>query len=61
MRYRRRALNLSQRQLAERLGRSQQWVWKIEDGALSPRLDDALAIAAALGLPLARLLPEAHR
>lgn len=61
VRYSRRARDLTQRQLGETIGRSQQWVWKVEGGLLSPSIDDALALAEALRIPLARLLPERHR
>lgn len=61
VRFYRRARDLSQRTLGDSLGRSQSWVWKVEDGALSPSVDDALAIARALGVRLVELLPESQR
>jgi ribosome-binding protein aMBF1 (putative translation factor) len=53
----RRARDLSQRELGAALQRSQSWVWKVEDGHLSPSIDDALALARALGVRLVELLP----
>lgn len=42
----------SQRELAEKLGWPQSKISKILSGAQSPRLDDAIALAAALGWEL---------
>ncbi len=61
MRTWRRARDLSQRQLGDVIGHSQSWVWKVEDGRLSPTIDDAVLIARALDVSVADLLPPEHR
>lgn len=42
------AAGVTQRGLAERIGRSQQWVSAVESGHLAPRDGERLSIAAAL-------------
>jgi transcriptional regulator with XRE-family HTH domain len=56
VRRRRRAAGLSQAQLAERSGVSRQAVGALESGRHLPRVDAALAIAAALGTTVEDLL-----
>ena len=53
--------DITQRQLAERVGMSQSHVWKIENGVVDARVSNVVEIARALGfepvlLP-ARLVP----
>ncbi|MFF9554616.1 helix-turn-helix domain-containing protein [Streptomyces albus] len=49
--------NLSQEQLAERIGAERRTVVRIELGITSPPLDRLLHIARVLGVPPASLLP----
>ncbi|WP_431979985.1 helix-turn-helix domain-containing protein [Streptomyces qinglanensis] len=51
--------NLSQEQLAERIGVERRTVVRIELGTTSPPLDRILWIARALDVPPASLLPDA--
>lgn len=51
---------LTQEDLAERLGRSQQWVSRRITGRTPVDAADVEQIAAALGVPLTRLLPHAE-
>ena len=53
----RKELKLSQAEVADRVGVPQQTVWKWENGEQRIRLDDAAALAEALGVPLASFLP----
>lgn len=60
MRRIREALNLSQKQLGERAGISQQHVYKLESGAFkNPGLDVAVKVARGLGITLGELLAVA--
>ena len=47
----------TQGDLASELGKSQQWLGKVEAGDLTVSLKDSIAIAEALGIPIRRLLP----
>jgi transcriptional regulator with XRE-family HTH domain len=49
---RRRALGLSQQELAERLGTSQTQIWRIESGQANPTLDTLVRLSEILGLDL---------
>lgn len=48
--------NLTQEKLAELAGMDRQAINRIEQGHASPRLDNLIRIAEALGLPLADLV-----
>lgn len=50
--------NLTQEQLAERLGAERRTVVRIELGVTSPPLDRILHIARALGVPPSDLMPD---
>jgi transcriptional regulator with XRE-family HTH domain len=52
----RRALDLTQEELAERVGTSPEWVSQVERGVGKPSLDLLLKVADALHVPLAHLL-----
>lgn len=54
-------LKLSQRDLAERAGTSQQQIQRIEAGTISTSLDAARAISRALGKPFEVVFPEAAK
>ena len=56
----RRALQLTQKDLAERAGLGQAEVSKIERGRKSPTLDTYSRLAAALGLQVPRLARRRH-
>ncbi|MCY3892387.1 MAG: helix-turn-helix transcriptional regulator [Acidimicrobiaceae bacterium] len=49
LRRRRRHRGWTQAQLAHRVGRSQQWVSKLESGRIEPSIGDALLVLQALG------------
>jgi len=57
VRHVRATMDMTQLDLAAALGKSQQWLGKVEAGGLAVSLKDALAIAEELGVPLSRLLP----
>jgi DNA-binding XRE family transcriptional regulator len=57
----RRALHLTQKELAEKAGLGQAEVSKIERGRKSPTLDTYSRLAAALGLEVPRLVRRRHR
>lgn len=57
----RRALNLTQKELAQKAGLGQAEVSKIERGRKSPTLDTYSRLAAALGLEVPRLARRRHR
>lgn len=46
---------MSQAQLAEAAGTSEEWIRRIERGARSPSFDTLEALSAALGVTVARL------
>lgn len=54
-------LGLTQRQLAERAGTSQQQIQRVESGAVAARLDLAGRISAALGESMEKLFPKSSR
>lgn len=56
VRARRRELGLTQEGLAEQVGMSVAWVTKIENGRFVPSPDAIRRLAAATGLPAARLI-----
>jgi transcriptional regulator with XRE-family HTH domain len=60
LRRHREAQDLEQRVLADRVGRSQQWLAKIEAGNQSVKLEDAELLAEALGLDVVYLLVSEH-
>jgi transcriptional regulator with XRE-family HTH domain len=57
LRVTREEMEVSQSELARRIGVSQQTIAKIEHGGQRVRLDDAARVADALGVPLVALLP----
>ncbi len=57
----RRALHLTQKELAEKAGLGQAEVSKIERGRKSPTLDTYSRLAAALGLAVPSLARRRHR
>src|SRR5260370_24177604 len=57
----RRALNLTQAQLAERSGVAQAEISRIERGRKSPTMDTYSRLAAALGLRLSLVKPRSSR
>jgi len=57
----RRALNLTQAQLAERSGVAQTEISRIERGRKSPTMDTYSRLAAALGLRLSLVKPRSSR
>src|SRR5689334_9421253 len=61
IRNQRKALGLTQQQLAHLVGTSQQQVQRIEAGAQTIRLDLAVSIAEALKSSLTDLFPGLHR
>jgi transcriptional regulator with XRE-family HTH domain len=58
IRQRRRAARLTQRDLADRVGTSQQQIQRVESGVQAVRLDLAVAIAGALNAPLSEIFPN---
>ena len=54
----REAAGLSQEQLAEASEISRETISRIENGAISPTVDTLTALAAALNVPTAALLPR---
>lgn len=52
---------VTQRQLAERIGRTQNWVWVRASGRVPCDVDDLAAIAAALNLSIADFFPTPER
>ncbi|GAB3480136.1 helix-turn-helix domain-containing protein [Amycolatopsis cihanbeyliensis] len=55
----RRRRGLSQRVLAELVGRTEDWLNKVENGRIQlDRLSVLAALAAELGVPLSHLLPD---
>lgn len=52
---------LQQEELADRVGKTQQWLWKVEQGKQSVKLEDAQALADALGVPISLLLASDER
>ncbi|WP_419853895.1 helix-turn-helix domain-containing protein [Candidatus Poriferisodalis sp.] len=61
VRYLRRHRGWNQAQLAEAVGRSQQWVSKFESGRCEASLGDVMAALSALGAGIAVRPAEAHR
>ena len=61
VRYLRRHRGWNQTQLAEAVGRSQQWVSKFEGGHCEASLGDVMAALSALGADIAVRTTEAHR
>ncbi len=57
----RRALNLTQAELAERSGVAQTEISRIERGRKSPTMDTYSRLAAALGLRLSLVQPRTSR
>lgn len=55
------ALGLSQRELAERIGTSQQQIQRIEAGRIAARLEIAIRLSQALGKPLNTVFPDSVR
>lgn len=52
----------TQAQLAQRVGRSQQWVSKLESGGLEPTIGDVLSVLQALGVTVTlRAIGETRR
>lgn len=51
----RQAAEITQHDLAARIGKSQQWVSALESGQLIPRDADRFALAKALGVPVGEL------
>lgn len=49
----------SQRQLAEKVGTTQQTIWKIEHGLIAPRDAMKIRLAEVLGLRVRQLFPWA--
>lgn len=49
--------NVDQRTLAQRVGKSQTWLSRVTHGKTSCRVEDLAALAAALDVPVAALLP----
>jgi transcriptional regulator with XRE-family HTH domain len=47
---------VSQEDLAYLVGKTQQWVWKVEAGTQSVKLEDGQALADALGVPFRLLI-----
>ena len=56
---RRRLLDLTQQEVADRAGVSQKYISALERGERIPNLDTLDQIAGALGVPIRDLLPEA--
>jgi transcriptional regulator with XRE-family HTH domain len=52
------AQDLNQAELASEVGKTQQWLAKVENASIGVRLEDAAMIADALGVSLRTLLPE---
>lgn len=57
VRHWRRVRELSQRGLASKVGRSQQWLSNVETDRKGPSLRDVTALAEALNVQLTQLLP----
>jgi len=57
----REARGISQAQLARSVNKTQQWLWKIEHGEQVIGLQQAIALAAGVGVPLADLLASDER
>lgn len=58
---RRKRAGLTQRQLAEKLGRSNSFVWKIEAGERQVNVLEFVEIARALGVSAVELMAELDR
>lgn len=52
----RRSRNLSQREIGEAVGRSQQWVAAVEAGRISIKFDEAVKIAQRCNKPVGALV-----
>lgn len=50
--------NISQSELARRIGRSQPWTWNRLNGQIELTVKDVEQIALALDVPLSALLPD---
>ena len=59
MRAERARVSMRQDELAEKVGKSRGWVGQVESADISISLEDALAVALAIGVPFATLLADA--
>jgi DNA-binding transcriptional regulator YiaG len=57
----RKGLGISQRELAERLGKSQSWIRDIENGRFAAKTEDQLALRSVLGLEASRPVESVQR
>ncbi len=61
LRKHRRALNISQEELAHRAGRSMRYVSLLETGKHQPTLDTLRRMSGVFGVPLSQLILEAEK